>query len=192
MNKLHTIITRHVPWIGCLIALIGTTMLDNAWHRGIMTEPSAHIIPYADQQYLGVNLFNIQNEPDPAVVDRSFATAEQLGAHYARIQMPWEDVEIHGRGDFEDRRNANDIHSAWQKYDHIVARADARHIQLIVRIDRPPLWARTQSAATPRFQNGLIENGDSTGRPDDYQDYANFVATVVTRYPQIQLHPALE
>jgi hypothetical protein len=186
MNKLSAIITRHGPWLACLVALIATTMLDNAWHRGIVTEPTPHISPYADQQYLGVNLFNIQYEPDPAVVTQSFATAAQLGARYARIQMPWEDVEIHGRGDFEDRRNANAIQSAWLKYDRIMAQAEANNIELIVRIDRPPLWARTQSAATPKFQNGLIENGDSTGPPDDYQDYANFVATVVTRYPQIR------
>lgn len=175
----------HISWGLCCIGLAATIAIDNAWHRGIATTPTAQPIPYADDQYLGVNLFNIQYEPDPTVVDRSFATAKQLGAHYARIQMPWEDVEIHGRGDFEDRRNAAHIRSAWEKYDAIVASAAHHHIELIVRIDRPPAWARQKSAATPRFQAGIQENGDSTGPPDDYQDYVNFVTTVVKRYPQL-------
>lgn len=175
----------HLTWILCCIGLAGTLALDNAWHRGIATTPTTQPIPFADDQYLGVNLFNIQYEPDPAVVDRSFATAHQLGARVARIQMPWEDVEIHARGDFEDRRNPDHIRSAWEKYDIIMASAARHHIELIVRIDRPPAWARQQSAATARFQAGIQENGDSTGPPDDYQDYVNFVTAVLSRYPQI-------
>jgi len=49
--------------------------------------------------------------------------AHDLGAHYVRIQMPWEDLEIHGKGDFEDRRDPQHIHSAWGKYDFIVKEA---------------------------------------------------------------------
>ena len=176
----------HAMWIVCCIGLAASVALDNAWHRGIATTPTAQPIPYADMQHLGVNLFNIQYEPDPAVVERSFATAQQLGARVARIQMPWEDVEIHGRGDFEDRRNPAHIRSAWEKYDGIFASAARHNIELIVRIDRPPAWARQKSAATPRFQAGIQENGDSTGPPDDYQDYVNFVTTVVARYPQLR------
>lgn len=176
----------HLACLLCCVGLAITVTVDNAWHRGIATTPTTDPIVHADQHYLGVNLFNIQYEPDPAVVARSFATAHQLGARYARIQMPWEDVEIHGRGDFEDRRNPEHIRSAWEKYDAIVAEAARHDIELIVRIDRPPAWARLQQAATPRFQAGLQENGDSTGPPDDYQDYVNFVATVVTRYPQLR------
>lgn len=178
-------IIYHFAWIMCCIGLAGTLVLDNAWHRGIETNPPPQPIPYADDQHLGVNLFNIQYEPDPAVVEQSFATAQQLGARFARIQMPWEDVEIHARGDFEDRRNPEHIRSAWEKYDNIMASAARHHIALIVRIDRPPAWARQKSPATPRFQAGIQENGDSTGPPDDYQDYVNFVATVLARYPQI-------
>ena len=176
----------HLACLLCCVGLAITVTVDNAWHRGIATTPTTDPIVHADQHYLGVNLFNIQYEPDPAVVARSFATAHQLGARYARIQMPWEDVEIHGRGDFEDRRHPEHIRSAWEKYDAIVAEAARHDIELIVRIDRPPAWARLQQAATPRFQAGLQENGDSTGPPDDYQDYVNFVATVVTRYPQLR------
>ena len=175
----------HLPWLTCIVLLIGTTILDNAWHRGVTIAPTADAPPAAAAAGLGVNLYNIQYEPDPAVVERSFAEAARLGAGFARIQMPWEDVEIHGRGDFEDRRHSPDSYSAWRKYDHIVAMAAKHHIELIVRIDRPPAWARQRVAATAKFQAGLIENGDSTGPPDDYDDYARFVAAVAARYPQL-------
>ena len=176
----------HLPWISCVVLLCTSTILDNAWHRGIATAPTNPPSPAAAAAHLGVNLYNIQYEPDPTVVERSFVAAAQLGARYARIQMPWEDVEIHARGDFTDRRNSSDAHSSWTKYDYIVAMAAKHHIELIVRIDRPPAWARTRAAATAKFQAGLAENGDSTGPPDDYDDYARFVAAVAGRYPDVQ------
>ncbi|MFM2310257.1 MAG: hypothetical protein RLY87_2379 [Chloroflexota bacterium] len=183
MNRL---IRFHIPWMSCIALLIGTILIDNAWHRGVTVAPTDDASPAAAAAGLGVNLYNIQYEPDPAVVERSFAEATRLGARFARIQLPWEDVEIHGRGDYEDRRHTPDSYSAWLKYDHIVAMAAKHHIELIVRIDRPPAWARQRVAATPKFQAGLIENGDSTGPPDDYDDYARFVAAVAARYPQVR------
>lgn len=176
----------HGIWLVALVGMIVTIWLDNAWYRGVVTTPTADVSEYAANATLGVNLFNIQYEPDPAVVERSFAETAKLGATVARIQMPWEDVEIHARGDFEDRRNPEHIRNAWEKYDHIVAMAEKHNIALIIRIDRPPLWARQQSASTEKFIAGLAENGDSTGPPDDYRDYANFVAAVAQRYPQVR------
>jgi polysaccharide biosynthesis protein PslG len=175
----------HGIWVVALVGMIVTTWLDNAWYRGVVTAPTAGVSEYAANATLGVNLFNVQFEPDPAVVERSFAETAKIGATVARIQMPWEDVEIHARGDFEDRRNPEHIRNAWEKYDHIVAMAEKHNISLIIRIDRPPLWARQQAAATEKFIVGLAENGDSTGPPDDYRDYANFVAAVVQRYPHV-------
>jgi hypothetical protein len=179
-------LTIHAIWLTAMVCLIITVWIDNAWYRGVVTAPTADVSPYAANIGLGVNLFNIQFEPDPAVVERSFAETAKLGASVARIQMPWEDVEIHARGDFEDRRNPEHIRNSWEKYDHIVAMAAKYNITLIIRIDRPPLWARQQVASTDKFVAGLAENGDSTGPPDDYRDYANFVAAVVQRYPQVQ------
>jgi hypothetical protein len=180
MKNLRT----HALWLGSVALLVASTLLDNAWHRGIATGPTA-VPSAAALPALGVNLYNIQYEPDPAVVEQTFAAAATLGAGYARIQMPWEDVEIHGRGDFIDRRNAGAIHSAWDKYDRIVAAAARHDIELVVRVDRPPAWARVVSSATEKFQAGIVENGDSTGPPDDYDDYARFVGMVAARYPQV-------
>ena len=114
----------HAIWFVAVVCLVITIWLDNAWYRGVVTAPTAGVSEYAANATLGVNLFNIQFEPDPAVVERSFAETAALGATVARIQMPWEDVEIHARGDFEDRRNPEHIRNAWEKYDHIVAMAE--------------------------------------------------------------------
>jgi hypothetical protein len=161
-----------------LAALAAFAWADNATYRGITYAPPPQPIPWADQR-LGVNAFNIQFEPDPAVVKRTFEAARDMGAHYVRIQMPWEDIEQSGKGDFWDHKFNQ---SAWDKYDTIVDLAQEVGVELIVRIDRPPRWARAIADATPAFQAGLRENGNSTGPPEDYRDYADFVGAVAERY----------
>ncbi|WP_129632022.1 polymerase [Candidatus Oscillochloris fontis] len=167
-----------------LAALALVVWLDNAANRGISFVTSAPPPPYSDHPRLGINLYNLQYEPDHAAVERSFALARELGAQYARIQMTWEDLEIHGRGDFEDRRNLETLGavSAWAKYDRIVAAANAAEVELIVRLERPPAWARPQALASTEFQEGLLLDGNSTGPPDDYADFGHFVQAVVERY----------
>ncbi|HEX9370676.1 MAG TPA: polymerase, partial [Roseiflexaceae bacterium] len=165
-----------------LLALALFAIADNAYNRGITYAPAPPPIAWADVPPLGVNAYNIQYEPDRADVTRTLQLARDLGAHFVRIQMPWEDIEIHGRGDFEDRRNPQDVHSAWDKYDFIVAEAGRLGLDLIARLDRPPLWARQQASATEAFSEGLKLDGNSTGPPDDLADYAGFVRAVVARY----------
>lgn len=172
-----------VPAIALLaLALAAWSWVDNAVNRGVTYEPPATPVAWADVPQLGVNAFNIQFEPDPADVTRTLELARDLGAGFVRIQMPWDDVEIHAKGDFEDRRNAGHVRSAWDKYDFIVAEANRLGLELIVRIDRAPRWARPNDDVDPRFQAGLQENPDSTGPPENYADYADFVATVAARY----------
>jgi O-antigen ligase len=167
-----------------LAALAGLVWFDNAANRGITFQPDPMPRPGANGPVLGVNLFNLHLEPDPEAVTRTFALVRALGAQYARMQVPWDDIEIHGRGDFADRRNveAIGIVDAWAKYDRIVAAANAANVQLIMRLERPPDWARPAFIAHPAFQAGILEDGNSTGPPDDLADYANFVRALVERY----------
>ena len=69
--------------------------------------------------------------------------AAQAGFLWLRQEFPWEDIEIHAKGDFEDRRH-DPARSAWEKYDRIVALADQYGIGLIVRISNPPAWSRAR------------------------------------------------
>jgi hypothetical protein len=96
--------------------------------------------------------------------------AAEAGFHWLRQEFPWQDVEIHGKGDFEDRRNPP-ARSAWEKYDEIVALAEQYGMELIVRVSTPPAWSRAK--------------GDEVGTfapPDNYADFGDFVYTLVSRY----------
>jgi hypothetical protein len=159
-------------------ALAAFTWADNAVNRGITYTPAPTPVNWDDQR-LGVNAYNIQYEPDPAAVERTLKLARDMGAHYVRIQLPWEDVEQSGKGDFWDHKFNK---SAWDKYDAIVSASQRFGLELIVRIDRPPLWARAHADAPPEFQRGKAENGNSTGPPDRLADYADFVGAVAARY----------
>ena len=117
----------------------------------------------------GVNVF-LEQEADPAKRELAVAMAADAGYRWLRQEFPWEDIEIHGKGDFEDRRH-EPYRSAWDKYDHIVDLAEQHGVELIVRISNPPSWTRA--------------GGDEVGTyapPDDYGDYADFVDAVVSRY----------
>lgn len=158
---------------------------EESWWEGIkgagalavlaVTGPELDLAPDAPIHHKGANRFGVntfvQLEADPANVRRSFAMLRDAGIGWARQQFPWEDIEIHGRGDFEDRRNAPP-RSAWDKYDRIVQTATDHGVQLLVRLDDPPDWAY----AHPEQQ------GAKKGPPDDLEDFGNFVAAVVERY----------
>lgn len=160
--------------------------VDNALYRGItyLPDPNSTPIPWADGPEVGVNLYHLHLEVDPVAVTRTLHLARDLGVRYLRMQLPWEDVEIHGWGDFEDRRHVETqgVISAWEKYDRIVALANALNLELILRIDRPPDWARERARHHPKFIEGLARDHNSTGPPDTLSDYSAFVNTVVRRY----------
>lgn len=167
--------------IGAALGLVLVVWFDNEANRGVVRVPRGAPVRWADVPQLGVNLHNIQYEPDPAVVTRTLLAAQALGARTVRLQLPWDDVEIHGKGDFVDRRHAP-ARDAWEKYDFIIAEARRLGLEPQVRIDRAPDWARPNDRREPRFVAGLAENPDSTGPPERYADYADFVGAVAARY----------
>jgi hypothetical protein len=124
---------------------------------------------HADVNPFGINVF-LEQEADPAKRELAVKMAADAGFHWLRQEFPWEDIEIHGKGDFEDRRH-QPARSAWEKYDHIVALAEKYDMELIVRISNPPAWTRS-----------LGDEAGSYAPPDNYQDYADFVQAVVSRY----------
>ncbi len=128
-------------------------------------QPAAHsgVDPF------GVNVF-LEQEPDPAVRERVVKLAAEAGFHWLRQEFPWEDIEIHGKGDFEDRRHEPN-RSAWEKYDNIVDLAEQYGMEMIVRVSNPPEWTRAEGDAVGTF-----------APPDDYQDFADFVGALVSRY----------
>jgi polysaccharide biosynthesis protein PslG len=139
--------------------------------------PSTSLDPSAatkdvDVSPFGINVF-IEQEAEPAKRAQAVQMAAEAGYHWLRQEFPWEDIEIHGKGDFEDRRH-EPYRSAWDKYDQIVDFAEQNGMQLIVRLSNPPGWTRA---------GGEGENNvDTFAPPDDVQDYADFVSAVASRY----------
>lgn len=129
----------------------------------------AEVTPY------GINTF-LQQEVEVAKRERSLQMIAEAGFGMIRQQFPWEDIEIHGRGDFSDRRNdlngdgQPDTISAWDKYDNIVELAERYGILIQARLDNPPAWTHADPAI------------GSFAPPDDVQDYVNYAVTVAERY----------
>ncbi len=126
-------------------------------------------VAHAGVNPFGVNVF-LEQEVDPAKRELAVRMAHEAGFRWLRQEFPWEDIEIHGKGDFEDRRH-EPYRSAWEKYDHIVDLAEQYDMELIVRLSNPPAWTRAAGDA-----------GGTYAPPDNLEDYGDFVAAVVERY----------
>ncbi|MCB0077282.1 MAG: cellulase family glycosylhydrolase [Anaerolineales bacterium] len=117
----------------------------------------------------GINTF-LQNETEPEKVERSLDLIAEAGFGWIRQEFTWEDIEIHHDEWYVDLRN-NEIRNSWEKYDRIVALAEARDLQIIARLSNPPAWSRAA--------------GDANGAkapPDHLADFGDFVDAVVRRY----------
>lgn len=149
--------------------LKGVSDLMAAWLRPpLQLQPDARIAHRAFTPF-GINVF-LEQEVEPAKRAEAVRLAAAAGFHWLRQEFTWEDIEIHGKGDFEDRRHLP-AHSAWDKYDEIVDLAEQYQMELIVRISNPPSWTRA-----------LTDTVGTYAPPDDFQDFADFVGAVVQRY----------
>ncbi len=126
--------------------------------------------PNTDLPY-GINTF-LEQEVEPAKRERQLQLIKDAGFTWVRQQFVWEDIEIDAKGDYMDRRNsASQPISAWDKYDNIVSLVERNNLKLIARLGSPPKWAH----------KGYRDLG-TLGPPADFEDYADFVAAVVSRY----------
>ncbi|MCC6564903.1 MAG: cellulase family glycosylhydrolase [Chloroflexi bacterium] len=128
-------------------------------------------VQHTGENPFGMNTF-LQLEPDPAKIEQQLAQISAAGFAWIRQEFTWEDIEIHGRGDFEDRRNVDAIGvvDAWAKYDRIVDLAEQYGLQIQARISNPPQWAQPSPDAGDMAPPALIE------------DYVNFARTLAERY----------
>ena len=98
--------------------------------------------------------------------------AQEAGFKWVRQGFPWNDIEISGKGDFTDRRSGTPV-DAWAKYDRIVALCQKYGLQIIARLDSPPVWARMPGDDVETYRKGPPANNN---------DYGDFVAAVANRY----------
>jgi hypothetical protein len=122
-------------------------------------------ISYVPPNRLGVNTF-LEQEVDPAKRRLVLEMAREAGFHWIRQQFPWQELEPERKGDFSDPKFGG---STWDKYDGIVDTANQLGLELIVRLDTTPKWAR-------------LGNDHPNTPPDRLQDFGDYVAAVVTHY----------
>ena len=122
---------------------------------------------YTDMNPFGVNTF-FDQEVEESKVRQSLQLIRDAGFHWIRQEFPWEDIEKPAKGQYwETKFN----YSTWIKYDRIVRLAEEYGLEVVARLDHPPAWTRQDGRARGDF-----------APPDNYDDYGDFVATVVERY----------
>ena len=149
------------------------------WHLMVgALRPPLDLRPEVPIRHNGVNPFGIntflQQEVEPAKRERQVQLIAAAGFAWLRQEFPWADIEISGKGNFEDCRNVaatGGCISAWDKYDQIVGLAEQSGLTLMVRLSSPPAWTRA--------------DGDTRGAfapPDNPADFADFAEAVARRY----------
>jgi polysaccharide biosynthesis protein PslG len=132
------------------------------------TDPLVPINHVSDSPY-GINTF-LEQEVEIAKRDQQVQMIAAAGFGWIRQEFPWQDIEIHARGDFTDRRNDPNGVDAWAKYDHIVDVVEQYGLRLQVRLSNPPSWTHADPAIGEKAP------------PDDLQDFVNYAVAVAERY----------
>jgi len=176
---LAALVLTHPLWSDLLFGITGEESLPAQVRGGLewlgnLTRPrpeTADFVPVANvgANPFGVNVF-LQEEVEPQKRELAVQMIADAGFHWIRQEFPWEDIEIHGKGDFEDRRH-EPYRSAWEKYDHIVDLAEQYDLEIIARLSNPPAWSRARGNEAGPF-----------APPDNLDDYGDFVEAVVRRY----------
>ncbi|MEO6456913.1 MAG: hypothetical protein ABIO92_01365, partial [Chloroflexia bacterium] len=134
--------------------------------------PGSPQVNHTDVNPLGINTF-FEKEVDPDKLEQSVEMIEEGGFRWVRQGFSWNDIEISGKGDFLDTRNPGAPVDAWAKYDRLVDACVSHGLQIIARLDSPPLWARILGDDVAQFHKGP---------PARNEDYGDFVEAVVSRY----------
>ncbi|MCL4534677.1 MAG: cellulase family glycosylhydrolase [Bacteroidetes bacterium] len=129
---------------------------------------TADLVPIAhtDVNPYGVNVF-LNQEVEEAKIRRSLEMIRDGGFGWIKMQMLWSEIERPAKGRYEDEKV--DGETSWAKYDRVVDLAREYGLDLILRLDTSPDWARPGKSK--------IETP-----PDNYDDFGDFVYAVVSRY----------
>jgi polysaccharide biosynthesis protein PslG len=163
MFSLHLLVI-----LGLIVSIVLTVFHQRYMTRGTTFTPTERPIPHTGVNPLGANTF-LHEEVNPERVDQTLDLIADAGFTWIRQIFVWSELE-QAPGVYWDERH--DI-STWDKYDRIVEAANDRGLEVVARLDKPPVWAQEERGNVEQFPDGP---------PDDYQDYANFVTAVVERY----------
>jgi hypothetical protein len=116
-------------------------------------KPNAPPPPVASPDY-GLSMFLWDQ---PKTTDRDLKIASGSNFRWQKTLFTWRAIEGKSKGVYD-----------WTESDRIVKASAANGVKIIARIDFQPDWARKD----------LAHNGP----PDNYQDYADFLAAFTARY----------
>lgn len=134
------------------------TVPDSA--EGAMEGDSAEPMPMEPVGPWPRDQFGYGTQSHATIGDPGFAMdtiANQLGMDWAKVQMRWSDVQT-GPDSYD-----------WAIWDSIVNEANEHGLHLMLSIVTSPAFTRAV--------------GDIHGPPDDYNQYYNFLRTLLERYP---------
>jgi polysaccharide biosynthesis protein PslG len=158
--------------LGALALTAYTDQLVNGGVTWAPQPPGWEPPNHTDANPMGVNLF-LEKEVEPENITRTLRMVREAGFTWARQGFAWNDIEISAKGNYTDTRNPGPPVDAWAKYDRIVDAYNRHGVEIIARLDSPPVWARKPGADVEKFRKGP---------PRDLQDYADFAEAVATRY----------
>lgn len=152
--------------------LVGTALADLILNYGVSYGPNLDRVANVSPAQLGANplginvLFNDERDPNSPDIDRTFDLVKAGGFGFVRQLMPWGAVEPE-QGQYD-----------WTFYDTLIDKAQARGLQILLRLDRPPTWSRL------KYLEGLSveQKQQLTGPPDDPQTFFEFAGRVAERY----------
>lgn len=99
---------------------------------------------------------------DLAALERDLGLVQDMGFGWVKQKFAWRDIEPYAKGEYD-----------WYRPDYIVEAAERHGLQLIVRLDRQPLWA---VRALPDAE--ITDNQP----PVDLADFGDFCHALATRY----------
>jgi len=134
---------RRTILIGVLVVLIGLLALVLIRYALAARLPEegwtpARTVPNTDVNPYGANFF-LAREVEPWKRERTVIMAQQAGLGWAKLQFAWAEIEPLRKGEFVDQVSGE---SSWAKFDQIVDLCREHGLQVIVRLDRAPAWAR--------------------------------------------------
>lgn len=98
----------------------------------------------------------------PEVAHRDLGLIKDAGFGWVKQDLPWREIEGAGKGQFD-----------WSRADTVVEMAhDDFGLNILARVDRQPAWANPN----------CVDGANVMGPPQNYQDYADFLTELASRY----------
>ena len=166
---------RPVWWLVAILLTLAlltiTTLLGSLLWRTLASQRPGHslayerTIPNTDVNPFGANFF-LGREVEPWKIDKALHMAADAGIGWVKQHFPWEQIEPRRKGEFLDPQTKED---SWAKWDRIVEACEKYDLEIVARLDRPPVWTRKDNSLAQR-------------PPDNFEDYGDFVYEFVSRY----------